>query len=109
MAMDPELKAKWVAALRSGEYKQGTGVLHNGEGYCCIGVFCEVSADPSWDGEYITGETEEGTITRMDNFLPYDVTQKYKLDKEILGVLWRMNDCRGASFAEIADYIESNL
>lgn len=46
--MNPEIKAQWVAALRSGEYKQGTGVLRetdeSGETtYCCLGVLCELA------------------------------------------------------------------
>lgn len=31
---------KWVKALRSGKYKQAKYVLHDGEGYCCLGVVC---------------------------------------------------------------------
>ena len=33
---------KWVAALRSGRYKQGQGWLNEGGRYCCLGVGCEV-------------------------------------------------------------------
>lgn len=33
---------KWVAALRSGEYKQVTGNLRKGDGFCCLGVACDV-------------------------------------------------------------------
>src|SRR5438067_2342849 len=34
---------KWVAALRSGEYTQCTGRLHiKGDGYCCLGVACDL-------------------------------------------------------------------
>jgi len=29
---------KWDAALRSGKYKQCTGMLSDGGGYCCLGV-----------------------------------------------------------------------
>lgn len=30
---------RWVAALRSGEYRQGAGCLHTEDGkYCCLGV-----------------------------------------------------------------------
>lgn len=32
----------WIAALRSGEYKQGTGRLQSETGYCCLGVACKV-------------------------------------------------------------------
>ena len=49
--MDPGVKAQWVTALRSGEYKQGRGTLHSiepdGSGmpdtYCCLGVLCELA------------------------------------------------------------------
>lgn len=42
MAMNPEIKAKWVAALRSGEYKQGRDSLRKGDGFCCLGVLCDL-------------------------------------------------------------------
>jgi len=32
----------WVAALRSGEFTQGRGSLKSPEGYCCLGVACEL-------------------------------------------------------------------
>lgn len=46
-----ELIEKWLEALESGEYKQGTGVLVEGlvdtennkhPKYCCLGVLCDV-------------------------------------------------------------------
>ena len=35
--MDAQLKAKWVEALRSGEFKQAQGQLHDtrNDSYCC--------------------------------------------------------------------------
>lgn len=44
--MDQEIKARWVAALRSGRYPQTWGALRTSEGYCCLGVLCDVR-DPS--------------------------------------------------------------
>jgi hypothetical protein len=51
--VNADVKAKWLAALRSGEYKQTQGVLahtffsegENGEvtGYCCLGVLCDLA------------------------------------------------------------------
>lgn len=32
------LQRKWLRELRSGKYRQTTGVLFNGRGYCCLGV-----------------------------------------------------------------------
>lgn len=48
--MNPEVKAKWIEALRSGKYKQGEEVLHykTPEGdhkYCCLGVLCDIAVE----------------------------------------------------------------
>jgi hypothetical protein len=40
--MNPEIKQKWVDALRSGEYQQGRNSLRNGNGFCCLGVLCDL-------------------------------------------------------------------
>lgn len=40
--MNPEVKAKWIAALRSGDYVQGQGALRRGDKYCCLGVLCDL-------------------------------------------------------------------
>lgn len=36
--MNKLVKKLWVAALRSGKYKQGKGQLKTDRGYCCLGV-----------------------------------------------------------------------
>ena len=45
--MNPEIKAMWLDALRSGKYKQAQGVLHlineNEPSYCCLGVLCDLA------------------------------------------------------------------
>jgi hypothetical protein len=43
--MNPEIKTRWVAALRSGDYAQGSGVLYNPDQnqYCCLGVLCDLA------------------------------------------------------------------
>ncbi len=44
MGMNPERKAQWVAALRSGEFPQGAQELKTAEGeFCCLGVACELA------------------------------------------------------------------
>jgi hypothetical protein len=113
--MDKELKEKWVKALRSGEYKQGTGVLKSLDGeYCCLGVLCEVGKLGAWeqtntpdlDGykflpehgtDYMYGELPAETLEAID--LSYS-TQQY---------LIYLNDEEGNNFNEIADYIERVL
>lgn len=44
--MDSTIKAKWLEALRSGDYTQGKNYLHivdAGDYYCCLGVLCEIA------------------------------------------------------------------
>lgn len=53
MKIDPQVKQKWVDALRSGEYQQATGKLKSQEGFCCLGVLCDLYAkeheDAGWE------------------------------------------------------------
>jgi hypothetical protein len=42
--MDPGIRARWTAALRSGDYQQGTMCLNREGNLCCLGVLCELAA-----------------------------------------------------------------
>lgn len=46
--MNPEIKARWVAALRSGNYAQGRHalrrVIDGKDKYCCLGVLCDIAS-----------------------------------------------------------------
>ena len=42
--MNPEVKQKWIDALRSGKYEQGSEKLRSVSGYCCLGVLCDLYA-----------------------------------------------------------------
>lgn len=58
-----EVADLWVAALRSGKYKQGRGYLRReirGEmEYCCLGVLCDISGVGEWYGSRYQ-ETKSG-------------------------------------------------
>lgn len=92
--LQPEAKAKWVAALRSGKFEQGRGALQKDLSsvsmYCCLGVAvaCELTSP---QGLFMNFWVE-------DEFIPEDIQVH----------LARMND-KGKSFPEIADWIEANL
>lgn len=123
--LDPELKKKWVAALRSGEYGQCTGQLADGKGnYCCLGVLAHITNNLETDlnGNICTKDglfgnlgydlaTEFGLegyfremgqlpITSLEGFTP-----EYG-DGNI--VLSELND-NGYTFSQIADLIEEHL
>jgi len=112
--MNKVLKAKWVKALRSGKYKQGTRWLQANERFCCLGVLCELLEIPA-----VPAPTEiwynEGVFMYDDaNGTPSLPTQeKMGLTEDQVRTLWHMNDGQGKyhphTFQEIADYIEVNL
>lgn len=115
--MPEESKAKWLVGLRSGEYKQGAGVLFNRENgfYCCLGVLQHC----------LTGGVEY-TETRMpipqtlpsEEFLQdYGIILEFNsvlnpyvmLGNGVQTSLVELNDDKGYSFKRIADIIEKNF
>lgn len=42
MVTREEALKDWLAALRSKNYHQANGALRDGDGYCCLGLFCEI-------------------------------------------------------------------
>jgi hypothetical protein len=97
----PELKAKWVAALRSGQYQQARERMKAADGaLCCLGVLCVISGvEPI--------ELSAGQVMVGDgNAASYDFVQEQGL---VPSVFITLNDKRKWSFAQIADYIEANV
>jgi hypothetical protein len=101
--MDQQIKKQWVVALRSGKYKQGreylrTKLSDGSYSYCCLGVLCDIKDDYIWKN-YDYGYIESPGFNTLEwEKLEYSTAQK----------LADMND-NGASFGEIADWIEANL
>lgn len=79
--MRPEVKKKWVAALRSGKYEQSTGALRKEDGYCCLGVLCDLhrktikKKDCKWD-------LIDYSYFGHDSLLPTEVIAWARLDSE---------------------------
>lgn len=133
-----ELVRRWVAALRSGEYKQGVGRLlgtgerDGGKRFCCLGVLCDLVDIGEWDGdEYrandafyatelppevldmITDEPSKYGQAINVSFADYsnDLIGGVELDHYDLSAQWNLamlNDS-GASFDKIARIIELEL
>lgn len=102
MRMDKEIKAKWIKALLSGDYKQTSEKLRrtNGEtSYCCLGVLCEIVREDmqvSWAGNRFAGS---------DFVLSSSVMAHVGGDVELFDKFSSMND-GGNSFEEIVVAIE---
>ena len=81
--MDAHIKDLWVAALRSGQYKQTREVLCNPtEGHCCLGVLTELfdAANPGVLGRLAGSSetvfdwtTDDGSIDSTNTELPAPV------------------------------------
>lgn len=104
-----EYKDPWVAALRSGKYKQTTGRLVDMHGHCCLGVLCDVV--PAVAEQF--DSLDRRAWTQVLNLTP-SAAKLAGLSDDNLTTLANMNDGCGSyvgekSFAEIADYIEANL
>ena len=125
-----------VSALRSGKYKQGTSALRYHDSYCCLGVACDL-AGVEWKGtttpnffyeEEIAGPTSfltnsEGKTPFIINLSPkvidyYGFTNasgEFSDEISLDGVLREneehslieLNDGRGFTFDQIADFIET--
>lgn len=55
--MNSQVKEKWIDALRSGKYEQGSEKLRSVTGYCCLGVLCDLYSqeqDTEWEFRGIT-------------------------------------------------------
>jgi hypothetical protein len=92
--MDAKLKADWVAALRSGTYRQAVGCFDNGGAHCALGLLCVVAGEPA---------TSNGGISGNWGFV------RKALDDMTMKTIYRLNDSGGRSFAQIADFIEANI
>lgn len=108
--MNPELKAKWVEALRSGKYTQTDAFLRRGDEYCCLGVLCDISGKAQWGSisDYVNIFVPGGGLSDTSGTLLESFTDSIGLPRSVHDELYTMND-EGKTFPEIADYIEANL
>lgn len=94
--MEPELKRKWVDALRSGKFERGNGRLKADSKYCCLGVLRHI-ANP-----------RDKRRAAHAHLLHSDQLAEFGLSNSEQTKLADMND-NGKTFSEIADYIEKRI
>lgn len=113
MAMDKKLKKAWIAALRSGKYKQATGTLEatteSGriKGNCCLGVLCRISGKKP----KIEGRTR--SFDGDHSWLSSALLEEFGLTDAQMHRLGEINDAENKdgsvknTFKDIANYIDS--
>lgn len=109
------LRNLWLAALRSGLYKQGSKFLRADDKYCCLGVLCDVlKIEPTIAEGYpvVVYDYEDNHYT-----LPESVRIRVGLRTDCGGFkdengqadsLSSINDFKNMDFNQIADFIEKN-
>jgi hypothetical protein len=58
--MNPEIKKRWIDALKSGDYNQGTESLCCNDSFCCLGVLCDLYIQDTKNGEWFSYMAEDG-------------------------------------------------
>lgn len=97
------LMKKWVKALRGGKYKQVRNTLKTDDGYCCLGVLCEVSGlkfNKNVDGHYY--------VDNCVGTLPPTLKQKIGISST-QNTLILLNDTKRYSFRRIATFLEKKF
>lgn len=102
--MDPVVKAEWVEALESGDYKKGTGRLYDPDlkCHCVTGVLCDLKLE------------RDETCYKYDGgcyffSLPGDFADSVGLEDSAVSELVDLNDTVGMTFSDLALYIKENL
>lgn len=120
--MNQTIKQQWISALRGGDYHQTKHSLKSNDGYCCLGVLCDLYAkvkNKEWEQDKILGYMMEG----VDNILPDSVVEWAELDaddpivscivshlnEEDEVTLSVLNDQACYTFDQIANVIEVQL
>jgi hypothetical protein len=113
--MNPQIKQKWVSALRSGKYQQTQRRLHDENGFCCLGVLCDLYGKENnveWD--LANNGHNVYVFQDMVGCLPVSVKEWADLEDcnprvdDQTDSLIGLNDT-GCTFEQIADVIEKQL
>ena len=127
--MKADIKTKWVADLRSGKFPQTTTVLRNGNGYCCLGVLCDLYSRETGVEWAVPNDYDTCTMHGADSVLPYEVrvwadlpnehgayvavSKRYDEGEDTTVFhspsLTELNDIWDYDFKQIADVIEEQL
>jgi hypothetical protein len=116
--MNKEIKARWVEALRSGNYEQGRYNLRQNNQFCCLGVLCDVVKDevgcnwlPSQDhfsNLYKFDEADEILPIVVAEYADLQVSPRLEIATGVVEIA-NLNDSAEYSFEQLADLIEQQL
>lgn len=108
--LKPDVKEKWLKALRSRGYRQTNGVLRrkflneDRPRYCCLGVLCNVMGY-EWEPMSLSRYKVDNLYGALSETILKDVN----MHDSHQWALINLNDLVGFTFREIADVIETYL
>ena len=116
-----ENRLKWIEALKSGKYKQVREILkRKDQGYCCLGVACEISGLGKWDGDNHFLEKVSGCVS--SSHMTFRVKDHYGFERMSGEIctdpkdhetywhsLTEYNDTKLYNFQQIAELLENDL
>ena len=113
--MNQAIKDRWIKALNSEEYKQTRGTLHNNQGFCCLGVLCDLYIQEHQEVKWVL-KNDRFKLMRESGVLPTEVKEWACLEEanpiidlgNYRASLAELNDA-GRNFKEIADVIKEHL
>jgi len=112
--MNPQIKQKWVSALRSGDYQQGRSYLRTDNGFCCLGVLCDLYGKENNVEWNLANNGHNYKFQDKESHLPPSVVGWAGVEDSNpyvnggIGTLSGLND-KGFTFNEIAGLIEEHL
>lgn len=109
--LDPDLKTRWVEALRSGRYKHGKQNLCAYNAYCCLGVLAHIDGKlVAIDPDYSYFVDRDFSADEHSSTLPDSYLYHLNLNHEVAEMLMAWNDdVKTDSFHDIANWIDENL
>lgn len=124
--MNKEIKARWIEALRSGNYEQGKYYLRRGDSYCCLGVLCDIVKDEV-NYNWMPVQDSMGTLYKFDeadeilpkvvaDYADLQLSPKIEIPSSLANFVQTntmeiavLNDSEDYSFDELADLIEKHF
>lgn len=115
-----DLRNRWIAALRSHQYPQIKGNLRTIDGYCCLGVLCDLTPELAhwihagrhsiWGSRAAPQETCHSippNAVLKALFVEWGEKGMKEEQADFITILQQKNDLYNFTFEEISDYIEA--
>ncbi len=100
---------QYIAALRSGKYVQLRGLLHSGvpNEFCPLGLAMELFRQNNLEWEWVKSFHGGMALKHWNIVFKFKyLLEMFKIESDVLKYVVILNDDKGLSFSEIADYLE---